>query len=192
MTWQWQATCSACAFVSSQLGFHTACPFHAGRWSTSTLAEDHGEPRASLRPTADQPWPFTVHEYTRLLVLRSRVQEQHQGTSRGEAAVGQPAAQWSDEQPALARTSRPAHAIGHPQAAWACPDWLPPYLDLLTGLRHESVEDLTSDCTADVESDPARARRVDLARAQVRLLETLHARALLRPVSDGQEAVDRA
>lgn len=60
------------------------------------------------------------------------------------------------------------------------PDWLNPYLDLLTGVRCEPLEELLNDCTADAESDPARARRVDIVRAQVRVLETLHDRGLMR------------
>jgi hypothetical protein len=70
-------------------------------------------------------------------------------------------------------------------APWGCPDWLRPYLRLLTGLRGEPVEELVNDSAADAESDPARARRVDVVRAQVRLLETLHARGHLRTWSEG-------
>jgi hypothetical protein len=65
---------------------------------------------------------------------------------------------------------------------WVCPPWLRPYLGLVTGLRGETVEALLNDRTADAESDPARARRIDLARAQVRLLEALHVRGILLPL----------
>ena len=37
---------------------------------------DHDEPyRFGRRPTARAPFPFTEHQYARLLVLRSRVRE---------------------------------------------------------------------------------------------------------------------
>jgi hypothetical protein len=78
MTWQWQSPCAACVFVSSQLGSRTPCPSHAGRWSAFMSLADPGEPAtvATPRPTADRPWPFTSHEFGRLLLLRSRVGEQ--------------------------------------------------------------------------------------------------------------------
>ena len=79
------------------------------------------------------------------------------------------AAPSSAEPPALPRPAEPS-----------LPDWLNPYLDLLTGVRYEPLEELLNDCTADAETDPARARRVDIVRAQVRMLETLHERGLLR------------
>ena len=85
MTWLWQSTCSACEFVSSQLGARAPCPSHAGVWLASTFSADHGEPgepRAIARPTADRPWPFTAREYAHLLVLRSRVQSDRAGTGR--------------------------------------------------------------------------------------------------------------
>ena len=83
MTWQWRSSCSACVFVSSQLGSGTPCPFHAGAWSSRVSASDPGEPAtlATAPPTADRPWPFTSHEYGRLLVLRSRVSERRHSTS---------------------------------------------------------------------------------------------------------------
>jgi hypothetical protein len=41
-----------------------------------TLAPAYDEPYefGRLRPTVDRPGPFTLREYTRLLLLRSRVQ----------------------------------------------------------------------------------------------------------------------
>jgi hypothetical protein len=47
-------------------------------------------------------------------------------------------------------------------------------------VRCEPLEELLNDCTADAESDPARAKRVEIVRAQVRVLEPLHDRGLLR------------
>jgi hypothetical protein len=75
MTWQSRFPCSACIFVSSQLGSGTPCPFHAGAWSSRVSALDPGEAAtlATAPPTADRPWPFTSYEYGRLLLLRSRV-----------------------------------------------------------------------------------------------------------------------
>ena len=83
MTWQWQSSCSACVFVSSQLRSGTPCPFHAGAWSSRASALDPAEPAmlVTAPPTADRPWPFTAHEYGRLLVLRSRVSERRHSTS---------------------------------------------------------------------------------------------------------------
>jgi hypothetical protein len=78
MNWQSQATCSACAFVSGQLGFRAPCPFHVGRWSDCLSEADPAEPPTfdTPRPTADRPWPFTPREYGRLLLLRNRVGDQ--------------------------------------------------------------------------------------------------------------------
>jgi hypothetical protein len=80
MTWRWPATCSACAFVSTQLGSPTPCPSHVGRWSACTSVADPDEPFtfATALPTADRPWPFTSREYGRLLALRSRVGDMRQ------------------------------------------------------------------------------------------------------------------
>ena len=101
MAWHWTSTCSACAFVRSQLGTPTPCPTHAGMWysavddqSLATLPvtaterrcersevvagpDQRNEPAFGVRrPTVDRPGPFTLREYARLLLLRSRVQEQ--------------------------------------------------------------------------------------------------------------------
>ena len=79
---------------------------------------------------------------------------------------------------------RPIISESYRRTPWACPQWLRPYLALITGLRGEPVETLLNDGTADAESDPARAWRIDRVRAQVRLLETLHTRGLLHTPSD--------
>lgn len=84
MVWRWQSTCSACTYVSAQLGSPTPCPSHAGQW---TAPEPEVEPApATPLPTADCPWPFTPLEYARLLVLRSRIQARHPERCVGEAA----------------------------------------------------------------------------------------------------------
>jgi hypothetical protein len=76
MSWTWQSICSACALVSANIGFHTPCPYHAGRWSGSPPETNPSEPVTSTLPTADRTWPFTPMEYARLLMLRSRVRAQ--------------------------------------------------------------------------------------------------------------------
>jgi hypothetical protein len=93
----WSSTCSACVFVSSQLGSPTCCPSHAGRWSAAERHQPAGlidgaarhEPAGldAPRPTAECPWPFTPHEYARLLLLRSRALEQHQPQPLEEASA---------------------------------------------------------------------------------------------------------
>jgi hypothetical protein len=87
MTWQWRSSCSACVFVSSELGSVTPCPFHAGAWFSHISVADTGEPAmlGTSPPTVDRPWPFTSHEYGRLLVLRSRASERQYGPSWGDA-----------------------------------------------------------------------------------------------------------
>ena len=42
-------------------------------------AGDHDQPyRFGRKPTSSQPFPFSTHQYARLLILRSRVQAQAQ------------------------------------------------------------------------------------------------------------------
>jgi hypothetical protein len=82
MAWIWQSTCSACTFVSDQIGANTPCPAHAGTWSSPaewTLVDS----APAVQPTADQPWPFTPHEFARLLVLRGHVRDRRQTATDG-------------------------------------------------------------------------------------------------------------
>ena len=75
------SSCSACAWVTEQLGSTTPCPFHAGDLTPDrSLAMDQVTEwcLAAARPTIDRPWPFTPREYARLLVLRGRVQERYE------------------------------------------------------------------------------------------------------------------
>jgi hypothetical protein len=70
-------------FVSDQIGANTPCPAHAGTWSS------HPEPTVAdaataVQPTADQSWPFTPHEFARLLLLRGRIRDRR-GTSSAAA-----------------------------------------------------------------------------------------------------------
>jgi len=185
------STCTACEFVSRQLGSATPCPWHAGLWSTPSSLAEHAEPSIfpNPRPTADRPWPFTSREYARLLLLRARLQQQ----PASEAMVGnhelawveRDRAWWAEEPQRTVRLPHTVERAGGYAEGWACPPGLRPYLPSITGLRGEAVETLLADRTADAESDPARAWRIDQVRAQVRLLETLHARGLLRTSSGG-------
>ena len=152
-------SCSACVWVSHQLGSSTPCPWHAGQLSAPPATDDGpAAASAAVRPTADRPSPFTDREYARLLLLRSRLQAR---------------------QPPMSPT-HPTGAFG----GWTCAPWLRPYLELVTGLRSEAIEALLNDRTADAETEPDRAWRIDRVRAQVRVLEALHARGLLRTLPD--------
>jgi hypothetical protein len=83
MVWTWESTCSACTFVSGQIGSNTPCPAHAGVWSSayasarSTLSDS----APLVQPTADQPWPFTRQQFARLLLLRGRVRDRRRAAS---------------------------------------------------------------------------------------------------------------
>ena len=55
----------------------TPCLLHSGTPATPVaIAPAYDEPYefGRRRPTADRPGPFTLREYTRLLLLRSRLQ----------------------------------------------------------------------------------------------------------------------
>ena len=88
-----EAQCPQCRFVSQQLGQPTPCLLHvalepelsrepaavAANQSSAaneSLAEDYDEPYAfgQLRLSVDRPGPFTLREYVRLQLLRTRVQ----------------------------------------------------------------------------------------------------------------------
>jgi hypothetical protein len=66
-------------FVSRQLGQPTPCLLHvslARETVEETPSSDYDEPYAfgQLRPTVDRPGPFSLREYVRLQLLRSRLQ----------------------------------------------------------------------------------------------------------------------
>jgi hypothetical protein len=77
-----EARCPQCLFVSRQLGQPTPCLLHVSLSAESESVEhqqetaiDYDEPYAfGARPTVDQPGPFTLREYVRLQLLRSRIQ----------------------------------------------------------------------------------------------------------------------
>ena len=85
MAWTWESTCSACTFVSGQIGANTPCPAHAGNWSSPS--EVSGDEPTPLQPTADLPWPFSPHEFARLLVLRGRVRDRRHSAKGGTISL---------------------------------------------------------------------------------------------------------
>src|SRR5215472_14653070 len=82
-----EARCPQCLFVSRQLGQPTPCLLHVSLAcdsdtleaesleSEQQVVDDYDEPYAfgKLRPTVDRPGPFSLREYVRLQLLRSRV-----------------------------------------------------------------------------------------------------------------------
>jgi hypothetical protein len=49
-------------------------------------AADHDQPyRFGRKPSSTQPFPFSTHEYVRLLILRSRIRASHQQPSTAAA-----------------------------------------------------------------------------------------------------------
>ena len=82
-----EARCPQCVFVSRQLGQPTPCLLHvslvsetepeAAAASTSVAATpDYDEPYTvgTLRISVDRPGPFSLREYVRLQLLRTRLQ----------------------------------------------------------------------------------------------------------------------
>ena len=80
--------CPQCLFVSRELGEATPCLLHVSAPMTedagaqleadpiSHVSADYDEPYAygQLRPTVDRPGPFSLREYVRLQLLRTRIQ----------------------------------------------------------------------------------------------------------------------
>jgi hypothetical protein len=96
------ARCPQCVFVSRQIGQSTPCLLHvtlavpgecdaADETSApaATSSEDYDVPFefGQVRPTVDRPGPFTLREYVRLLLLRSRVQEERASRPAGELSM---------------------------------------------------------------------------------------------------------
>src|ERR1700712_4592887 len=83
-----ETRCPQCLFISSQLAQRTPCLLHvsvgfdvqspAGARlapaPSPTVEYDEPYEVGQLRPTVDRPGPFTVREYVRLQLLRSRIQ----------------------------------------------------------------------------------------------------------------------
>ena len=93
-----EAQCPQCLFVSRQLGQPTPCLLHVSLGAepevTPAPVGDYDEPYVfgQVNPTVDRPGPFTLREYVRLAVLRSRMQEERSGTPLAAAAQEQPVA----------------------------------------------------------------------------------------------------
>src|ERR687885_1372315 len=82
-----EARCPQCLFVTRQLGEPTPCLLHGSLahqrdpeareelTPTATPAADYDEPYVfgRSRPTVDRPGPFSLREYVRLQLLRSRI-----------------------------------------------------------------------------------------------------------------------
>jgi hypothetical protein len=78
--------CPQCLFVSRELGQPTPCLLHVSlvpsEHAPAELAPDpsteveYDEPYAfgQLRPTVDRPGPFSLREYVKLQLLRTRIQ----------------------------------------------------------------------------------------------------------------------
>ena len=78
--------CPQCLFVSRELGQPTPCLLHVSLPAEPAAAElapeqpaaaeSYDEPYAfgQLRPTVDRPGPFSLREYVRLQLLRTRIQ----------------------------------------------------------------------------------------------------------------------
>jgi len=78
-----EARCPQCLFVSRQLGQSTPCLLHVTLEREAQEApreavvhDEYDEPYAfgKLRVSVDRPGPFTLRQYVRLLLLRTRVQ----------------------------------------------------------------------------------------------------------------------
>jgi hypothetical protein len=84
-----EARCPQCLFVTHQLGRTTPCLLHVSlapqcdleprehATLTASVAADYDEPYVfgRSRPTVDRPGPFSVREYVRLQLLRTRIQD---------------------------------------------------------------------------------------------------------------------
>jgi hypothetical protein len=78
-----EARCPQCVFVSHQLGQPTACLLHVSLdpelepcIAAASAPADYDEPFefGQLRPTVDRTGPFSLREYVRLQLLRTRIQ----------------------------------------------------------------------------------------------------------------------
>jgi hypothetical protein len=84
-----EARCPQCRFVTQQLGQPTPCLLHVSLMSEADAqqptvsategtehSEGYDEPYAFgvLRLSVDRPGPFTLHQYVRLQLLRTRLQ----------------------------------------------------------------------------------------------------------------------
>lgn len=82
-----EARCPQCLFLTRHLAQPTPCLLHVNLAADSEAPADpepaspsegsYDEPYAfgQLNPTIDRPGPFSIREYVRLRLLRTRVQE---------------------------------------------------------------------------------------------------------------------
>lgn len=95
-----EARCPQCLFVSRQLGQPTPCLLHVALPAAAepeVVAEpvgDYDEPYVfgQVNLTIDRPGPFTLREYVRLRLLRSRIEEAHSTGVQAEKAQERPLA----------------------------------------------------------------------------------------------------
>ena len=96
-----EARCPQCLFVSRELGQPTPCLLHVALAEPEPAPApapqpvgDHDEPYVfgQRQPTVDRPGPFTVREYVRLRLLRSRIQEQRSAAPVPAVAQEEPLA----------------------------------------------------------------------------------------------------
>jgi hypothetical protein len=72
-----QAECPQCLCVSRQVGQPRPCLLHISLAAeVEAVKEDYDEPYSfgELRLTVDRPGPFTLREYVRLQLLRTRLE----------------------------------------------------------------------------------------------------------------------
>lgn len=81
-----EARCPQCVFISRKLGQPTPCLLHTSVPPSDTECADYDEPYTfgRVHPTVDRPGPFSLREYIRLSLLRSRILEQRHAVSDQE------------------------------------------------------------------------------------------------------------
>jgi hypothetical protein len=89
-----ESRCPQCVFLSRHLGRLTPCLLHVGSADApppsahaerATVERAYDEPYefGRVRPSVDRLGPFSLREYTRLLLLRSRVRDARSGGAAG-------------------------------------------------------------------------------------------------------------
>jgi hypothetical protein len=95
------ARCPQCVFVSRPIGQSTPCLLHVSLTVSSErpveadgaeamdASQDYDEPYVfgQIRPTVDRPGPFTLREYVRLALLRSRVLDERRSRVDGDVPM---------------------------------------------------------------------------------------------------------
>jgi hypothetical protein len=85
------ARCPQCVFVSRQIGQSTPCLLHIeiDAQPEAEASQDYDEPYVfgQIRPTVDRPGPFTLREYVRLALLRSRVEDERRSRVEGDVPM---------------------------------------------------------------------------------------------------------